>query len=101
MACQGVLATRGRKQQLVRREGKQVQEVEVGEEHGQENLLWFLWKVTGDAGEADSGFSVLNNFSGFWGIGTMSSFLVLGSGMSGQVGGGPDWETLIKEVVGI
>lgn len=60
------------------------------EEHRQENLLWFWWKGTGDAGEADSGLSLLNNFSGLWGIGTISSFLVLGPGMSGQVGGGPE-----------
>lgn len=58
----------------------------MGEKHGQENLLWFLWKGTGHAGEAASGWAL--SFGRLWGIEPGSSYLASGPGISGQVDSG-------------
>ena len=50
-----------------------------GKKHGQEKLCGFCGKQR-DAGEAGSGWALLNNFSGLWGIGAVINHLEFGPG---------------------
>lgn len=72
----------------------------VGRNMGKRNYCGFCGKER-DAGEAGSGWALLNNFSGLWGIGPVSSYLVPGPGMSGQVDSVLGYESLIEVVVAI
>lgn len=49
------------------------------EKHGQKALLWFPWEGMGEAGQADLG---LAGFSGFLGVGTVTSCVLSGPGVS-------------------
>lgn len=48
--------------------------------HGQEPLLWFVWKGMGEAGLAGLGLASLNNLTGLWGVEAISSVWYLAWG---------------------
>lgn len=60
--------------QLVGQEAKRTRE-----KHGQKALLWFPGEGMGEAGQADLG---LADFSGFSGVGAVSSCVLSGPGVS-------------------
>lgn len=80
--------------------GSVLRQREKGKHCGQEPIVWRLREGTGKAEWAGQGPPLWNHFSGLWGIGHIPGCLVPGPGVIGQMDGGPESDSPIKEVVG-
>lgn len=63
--------------------------------------MWFLWKGRSEAGFIGLELAHLNNFSRFWGIGTVLSCPVPGPGVIRTSRYWSEFESPTKEMVGV